>query len=534
MVVRYGSNAADIVNGGTGGDTLYGWAKANAPGNFGPDSDNDILQGFGGNDLLDGGAGNDELYDYEGRNTLMGGAGDDTLICGEARASLLMGGSGIDLVDIGLISNTAVFVFAGPEVEQVLPGGLRLIGVERISVIGSIFNDSMTGGAWDDTLDGSDGSDYLAGGGGNDLLKGGWLGRDTLLGGTGNDTLTFTEGHGKDLLDGGDGIDLFSYTRTTETGAFRMTLKASMWMADGTHAIGMDRLEYNGSRADEHIIGGAYDDTILGNGGADVLEGWGGNDYLSINFGYSEAATLYGGKGDDTVEGFNPLGAGTQMYGGAGNDLLHASLQNASTAVVLSVVDLAGTYQGPDGIIFAGFERVDLLASMLGDSVTGGVNGDTLLGLDGNDALLGGGGNDSISGDRGRDTVDGGTGDDTLIGWYGGDVMTGGAGADWFGFVNFSGLADADRITDFTVGQDAIILQRYYFGAVTGSPAVTAAEFVQGIQALDADDHILYDRPTGRLWYDADGVGGAGPQLVVTLTAGTALTNADVLLYAYF
>ncbi|MYH69100.1 MAG: hypothetical protein F4147_02965, partial [Gammaproteobacteria bacterium] len=71
---------------------------------------------------------------------------------------------------------------------------------------------------------------------------------------------------------------------------------------------------------------------------------------------------------------------------------------------------------------------------------------DRLSGTAGNDTLDGLGGNDTINGLGGNDRITGGPGDDTL---------SGGAGSDSFVFGPGSG---SDRILDFTLGQDKILL----------------------------------------------------------------------------
>jgi uncharacterized protein len=61
-----------------------------------------------------------------------------------------------------------------------------------------------------------------------------------------------------------------------------------------------------------------------------------------------------------------------------------------------------------------------------------------------------------LNGTSGRDTLIGTADRDRMIGGIGGDILTGGAGADEFVYTN---IRDAgDRITDFTVGQDQIVL----------------------------------------------------------------------------
>ncbi|MCB9990735.1 MAG: type I secretion C-terminal target domain-containing protein [Rhodospirillales bacterium] len=74
-------NAADILNGGSGDDWLYGW---------------------GGNDDLTGGNGNDKLFGQDGDDTMDGGDDDDILI-GAAGSDTLQGGDGNDILYASIV-----------------------------------------------------------------------------------------------------------------------------------------------------------------------------------------------------------------------------------------------------------------------------------------------------------------------------------------------------------------------------------------------------------------------------------------------
>ena len=89
------------------------------------------------------------------------------------------------------------------------------------------------------------------------------------------------------------------------------------------------------------------------------------------------------------------------------------------------------------------------------------VSGETQTGGTGSDSIAGRDGNDVLRGEAGNDTLSGGAGNDTLSGGRGADVLTGGAGHDTFQIAGgvTSNVADLDRITDFTHGEDSL-----YFG----------------------------------------------------------------------
>ncbi|WP_225205804.1 alkaline phosphatase PhoX [Novosphingobium huizhouense] len=112
------------------------------------------------------------------------------------------------------------------------------------------------------------------------------------------------------------------------------------------------------------------------------------------------------------------------------------------------------------------------LLLMTVDAVKDGGNGDDLLngdgtanvikGFNGNDTIRAGSGDDVLWGNNGNDVLDGMAGNDVLIGGRGDDRLTGGAGNDTF---DYSRLEDGkkapagnDTITDFTHGQDVILL----------------------------------------------------------------------------
>ena len=150
------------------------------------------------------------------------------------------------------------------------------------------------------------------------------------------------------------------------------------------------------------------------------------------------------------------------------------------------------------------------------DRVYGDAGGDTLLGQAGGDKLVGGGG---------RDRLFGGGGNDALAGGLGHDTLTGGAGADQFVFDTAVRSIHSDVIADFQAARDMILLDNAVFTAfrmIGGSLPDEMLTF--GFRPLDAEDHLIYHRSSGRLWYDADGLGGNAKILVAELTDGTRLT----------
>jgi Ca2+-binding RTX toxin-like protein len=143
--------------------------------------------------------------------------------------------------------------------------------------------------------------------------------------------------------------------------------------------------------------------------------------------------------------------------------------------------------------------------------------------------MSGGAGNDLLVGvDSELDRLNGGAGNDTL---------TGGTNGDDFVFDQTAGAADADVITDFGsggTGLDALHLDARVMPALgtTGQFAPNDARFYAAAGATggnDADDRVIYDISTGKLYYDADGNGSGIGQLIATVQgAPVAATNIFV------
>lgn len=88
------------------------------------------------------------------------------------------------------------------------------------------------------------------------------------------------------------------------------------------------------------------------------------------------------------------------------------------------------------------------------------------------------------------------------------------------------GLADATAEPDtfrtiVVAGIDKIALDTSAFDIAEG--VLDASVFVQGSDAQDWDDRIIYDQTTGELWYDADGIGGIQKKLIAVLDNNFAL-----------
>jgi serralysin len=149
-----------------------------------------------------------------------------------------------------------------------------------------------------------------------------------------------------------------------------------------------------------------------------------------------------------------------------------------------------------------------------------------VIGTTGGDTLNGGAGNDRLSGDAGNDT---------LIGGAGNDILWGGAGADRFRFdTTPNSRSNVDQIKDFVVVDDTIELENSIFTAWGSSKTgvVASGTFRSNAsgQAQDSNDYVIYERDTGKLFYDADGNGAGASVQIALVGVNLNLTNADFVL----
>jgi len=191
--------------------------------------------------------------------------------------------------------------------------------------------------------------------------------------------------------------------------------------SDGVHNL------LRGEDGKDTLIGGNSGDLLQGDAGRDLMKGRGGNDEM---MGGTGGDRMFGGSGNDTMFGDNGR---DRMFGGAGSDKMSGD-------------------QGND--ILRGGKGNDLLI--------GGNQNDFLIGGTGRDILKGGRGVDVLWGGNQADRLKGGGGKDLLNGGKGKDVLTGGNGVDTFEFNNNHG---ADRITDFTLGVDNLLLSDELWGS---------------------------------------------------------------------
>jgi serralysin len=441
----------------------------NATGGSGADTINGNISA----NVLNGGGGDDTLNGNAGADTLNGAGGNDSLSGGNGDDTLI-GAGGNDSLNGGNGIDTASYSSsaAGVTVSLAVASAQNTVGAGTDTLS---FMENLTGSGFADTLTGDVNANKLLGNAGN----------DSLVGGDGNDTLD--GGAGDDNLNGGAGIDTADYT--SAAAGVTVAVKTG---AQNTIGAGTDTFT-----AIENLTGSKFADTLTGNGSNNVLTGNNGNDTL---IGQSGADSLSGGSGKDTLDG----GSGSDILNGGGG---------ADTA----------TYATATGAV-----TVNL--SLAAAQVTGGAGTDTLTLIEN---LIGSNFADHLTGSTAANTVDGGGGNDQIDGGLGKDILIGGAGQDNFIFSTTpNSSSNWDTISDFSVADDTIQLSQAIFAAAGGVGTLSASAFRNGTAAGDADDRIIYDQATGKIYYDADGTGAGGKVQFAKVTAGTVLTNLDFQIFA--
>jgi Ca2+-binding RTX toxin-like protein len=160
--------------------------------------------------------------------------------------------------------------------------------------------------------------------------------------------------------------------------------------------------------------------------------------------------------------------------------------------------------------------------------INGTSEDDELDGTKHSDIIHGKGGNDKIGGHKGDDFIFGDAGNDRLHGGEDHDELTGGGGSDTFIFRSFE-LADRDKVMDFKHGTDIFELDALVFPAIDQGQ-LRPGQFNVGKHADDGNDHIIYNRDTGKLFYDDDGKGGHAQHLLAILDNHAKVSADDIFI----
>jgi len=413
----------------------------------------DFLIGSIGGDALTGATNNDPgLYGLGGDDTLDGGAGRDVLFGGAGNDTYVVDDSG-DSVQEATTLNGGVDAGGVDIVRAAINFALGNF-LENLELIGSAV--TGTGNALANAITGNSVANSLTGAAGDDTLDGG-LGADTLSGGAGNDVYVLDNPLDVVLEDGVSdpgGLDTVRSTVTHTLGErFENLVLLGSAPASATGNALSNRL--TGNDADNTLEGGAGNDALEGRGGADSLRGGAGNDTYIVN-----------GTGDRVDEATAP-GSGVDA---GGKDVVRSS-------VSFTLGDFVET------LILTGAGSLKATGNGLGNTITGNSGANVLTGLGGADVLNGGAGNDTLNGGVGRDS-----------------------------FV-FSSPLNAQTNVDLIIGfststsPDRIRLDNDIFTALGAPGALAATAFTNGEMASTPDHRIVYDRPSGHLFYDPDGSG---------------------------
>ncbi|UZK66482.1 Calx-beta domain-containing protein [Sphingomonas sp. M1-B02] len=274
---------------------------------------------------------------------------------------------------------------------------------------------------------------------------------------------------------------------------------------------------------DATLAGGAGDDTYLVHNQRSVVIEVGGE---GVDIVYSDASYNLGGNAiealstllhlDTTAINLTGNYLSQQIIGNYGDNLLNGG-SGVDTLIGLYGNDLYAVGDSRIVIVESDGQGSDTVVASVDYALGVGVSVEVLAAQDrgatGGLALSGNGFAQVIAGTAGADTINGGGGSDVLLG---------GAGNDRFDFTTALGAGNVDGIADFAAG-DRIRLASDIFSV---GRSLAAGAFVPGTAALDADDRIVYDGTSGRIFYDADGSGAGAAMLFALVAPGSALNAA--------
>jgi Ca2+-binding RTX toxin-like protein len=138
-----------------------------------------------------------------------------------------------------------------------------------------------------------------------------------------------------------------------------------------------------------------------------------------------------------------------------------------------------------------------------------------------------------LKGTKGKDVLKGGSGQDIVYGYHGKDVLTGNGGQDIFVFdTKANTKTNRDTVTDYDVAADTIWLSDSVFkklgkGTEASPTKLKKAFFKVADKAKDKNDYLVYNKKTGVLSYDADGVGAGKAVEIAKLAKNLKLTQDD-------
>lgn len=467
---------------------------------LGANSD-DKLDGDAGNDRIDGRAGNDFLGGGAGADKLNGGAGSDTATYYDA--------------ELGVTAN-----LSNPSANTGDAKGDTYLSVENL--YGSEHSDRLYGNDQANTLEGGMGADALAGGGGNDtyVLGDEATGIDKIFEGASEGTADLITSTISRNLSHYKNIENLTIMRDAYGPEVDATGNMNSNIIDASIDLSLNSLQ--GLGGDDTYIVGLYDivdETVPTSSGLDTVR-----SAFSIDL--SDDWRFRG-----PIE--NLVLSGNAAINGRGNEL-NNGLDGSQNSRANALRGLQGndTYVvgAGDTVIESANQGIDTVYSLVTWTLAANVERLILRGTQGSNGT-GNGLNNSIVGNSAGNVINGAAGNDTLYGAGGSDTLIGGAGSDAFVFSSaLNPATNVDVIKDFSVAQDTIRLDNAVMtglGATLGTLA--AGKFWKSTTGIahDANDRIIYETDTGRLYYDSNGRAAGGATLLAKLSAGLELTNTD-------
>ena len=389
------------------------------------------------------------------------------VITGGASNDLLAAGNGLNVIDSGAGSDTAVYAstIENYTIHKAANGTWAIIGPDSLDVVKNTENfsfgnvvfstamlDAYLGkmGIYGINDVGTSSSEYIFGSTGRDSL-GGSSGSDILVGGLGDD-LYFVNGSDKIIERANGGTDTInsSVAYTLDANVENLNLQGSALNGYGNELAnrlaGNDLANYlKGLDGNDILDGGKGADTLIGGAGNDVyfvddagdvvteyyINGTQGTDlvYSRVSYALSlnvENLTLTGsgnlnGTGNTLTNilignvGNNTLDGGTGadvMSADLGNDIYVvdnagdtvSELKDAGTDTVWSSISYRlGKYV--ENLVLTGNGNANAYGNDVANDITGNAGSNILDGGQGSDVLSGGKGNDTYYTDRASDLV---------------------------------------------------------------------------------------------------------------------------------
>jgi VCBS repeat-containing protein len=522
----------DTLTGGNNNDQLYGDYD-------GVDRGGTVT---GGHDELHGGAGADQLYGQGGHDTLEGGTGNDTLDGGDGIDTAAYSGA---WVDYDIVAQSG----GGYSVTDRVAGRDGIDTVTGIDIFSFATGGVIAGQAFavnDAPIANNDANTADPVIEDNDLFATGNVltndtDADTPLGDTKtvNGVRIGTEAAGGVFsAAGGGGIKgTFGTLVIAANGAYVYTLDNADpdTQAIRPGQVASDVFTYRVTDAKGltdtaqvaiAIGGDTAPPTITSNGA-------GASAAVAIAENTTFVTTLTALDPDSAPITFQLSGADASLFKLVGNQLRFVSPTDFETRTdanrdglySVSVLASVGNAADTQNLTVS-------LVNVAGRTIKGTKNADTINGTKpaGKTATSE---EDRIDGKKGNDKLAGEGGNDTLIGGAGNDKLTGGGGADAFVFNGKLSAANVDTVKDFAHDVDLIHLEDTIFKKV--GPSLSSSEFYAkrgADEAHDRNDRIIYDKKTGKLYYDDDGNRSGGHDAIhfATLSTKPALDAEDFLI----